>query len=1050
MADRSVKLTLDAKVTGLVNGLKTGQRAVSDFGNRLETFQQKNAASLDRIGTDATRVGLVIGAGFAAAGKAAIDWESQWAGVMKTVDASPAQYEALEQGLRDLAKTLPATHEEIAGVAEAAGQLGVAREDVLGFTETMIDLGVSTNLTAEDAATSIAQISNVMGTMEREGSEGVERFGATLVELGNNGASTEADILNMAQRIAGAGATVGATESDVLALSNTLASMGVRAELGGGVATRVLLKMRTAVDEGGDSLQTFAETAGVSAEEFASKFRSSPMEALQLVAGGINNVNEAGGNVTATLKDMGIKGTEETQVMLALANSGDLLTESLKMGAAAWEENSALTEEAQKRYETAESKIKIAWNNIKDAAITAGEVMLPMIAGLADGVADLAQWFGSLPAPVQTALVLLGGITGVGAGVVGAFLKLAPEVRATRDALQALAPAGSKASGALKNVGKAAGFAAGLAAFAVIGGKIQSAGYMKDIPEGTGHIAEALAKVAQEAPGAAEALDSVFSGINGEGLSPSIKSMNDAIDVLFGDSGVQKAERWAQGIITPLTGIKGSVSIAEDAFGGIDQELANLVSSGSADAAADAMGLVESKLKESGVGAEEAARLFPMYADALARVEAESPAMAEAVAETVDPMQESADAAQDAADALDDYFDGLVATGQIAISESEAHIRLAESIRGAASALDENGKTLDINTEKGAANRRALNGIADATHGVMSSMQDSGRTAGEMAVEVQKGRDAFIQAATAAGMEADEAARLADEANLIPANVFTEYESNAAGEIQKITDLHAWIQSTPDKKITITDDSPVTKKALEDLGYIVTTLPDGRIEVSETGTTATGEKIDKTAGKKRTAKIDAEAITGAANSALDWLARSRTATIHTNYTSTGQRAAERANFGQSRQQHGGRVIRRYSNGGRLPATGLGTDKILGMDANGNPTAWVDDREWVINRRMSDKYHDELQAINNGTFPQLAGGGLVPAPSPSPRSAGPVGVQGGAQIAEQVSAAVSAAIAASFPSTLEAKFGPGAGRVLADLVNREVKNATSGRQSIYRK
>ncbi|MDK8252747.1 phage tail tape measure protein, partial [Enterococcus faecalis] len=77
--------------------------------------------------------------------------------------------------------------------------------------------------------------------------------------LGNNGASTEKEILDMAQRIAGAASTVGASESDVLALSNTLASMGIRAEQGGGVATRVILKMRSAVDEGGESLETFAQ-----------------------------------------------------------------------------------------------------------------------------------------------------------------------------------------------------------------------------------------------------------------------------------------------------------------------------------------------------------------------------------------------------------------------------------------------------------------------------------------------------------------------------------------------------------------------------------------------------------------------------------------------------------------------------------------------------------------------------------------------------------------------------------------------------------------------
>ena len=178
--------------------------------------EQRRAAQLagmTAVGRGFVGVGLAAAVGLGVAGKAAMDWESAWAGVTKTVDGSASEMAALEQQLRGLAKVLPATHEEIAAVAEAAGQLGVKRQDIAGFTKTMIDLGVSTNLSAEDAATGIAQISNVMGTMAREGTAGISKFGATLVALGNAGASTERDILAMAQRLAGAGKMIGASAS---------------------------------------------------------------------------------------------------------------------------------------------------------------------------------------------------------------------------------------------------------------------------------------------------------------------------------------------------------------------------------------------------------------------------------------------------------------------------------------------------------------------------------------------------------------------------------------------------------------------------------------------------------------------------------------------------------------------------------------------------------------------------------------------------------------------------------------------------------------------
>ena len=73
----------------------------------------------------------------------------------------------------------------------------------------------------------------------------------------------------MATRIAGAGATVGASEADVLALSNALSSMGVQAELGSGVVTRTLLELETAASAGASGLEDYAKVAGMSAQEFA-------------------------------------------------------------------------------------------------------------------------------------------------------------------------------------------------------------------------------------------------------------------------------------------------------------------------------------------------------------------------------------------------------------------------------------------------------------------------------------------------------------------------------------------------------------------------------------------------------------------------------------------------------------------------------------------------------------------------------------------------------------------------------------------------------------
>lgn len=125
-----------------------------------------------------------------AAVKASIDFESAMAGVKKTVDELYdangnliISYEDLSDGIREMAKNdLPATTTEIAAVAEAAGQLGIHTDNVLAFSRTMIDMGESTNLGANDAATALARFANITGMNQNKFSN----LGSAIVDLGKN------------------------------------------------------------------------------------------------------------------------------------------------------------------------------------------------------------------------------------------------------------------------------------------------------------------------------------------------------------------------------------------------------------------------------------------------------------------------------------------------------------------------------------------------------------------------------------------------------------------------------------------------------------------------------------------------------------------------------------------------------------------------------------------------------------------------------------------------------------------------------------------------
>src|SRR5699024_3493472 len=110
-----------------------------------------------------------------------------------------------------------------------------------------------------------ARFSNIMGTSQDD----VDRLGAALVGLGNNYATTEAEILAMSTRLAGTSAQLGLTEGDVLGLAAAMSSVGIEAEAGGTAMSMGMKKIDAAVREGGDSLAGFAEVAGMTNEEFS-------------------------------------------------------------------------------------------------------------------------------------------------------------------------------------------------------------------------------------------------------------------------------------------------------------------------------------------------------------------------------------------------------------------------------------------------------------------------------------------------------------------------------------------------------------------------------------------------------------------------------------------------------------------------------------------------------------------------------------------------------------------------------------------------------------
>lgn len=407
----------------------------NDVGGRVQAFGQK----MSGFGDGLSKMTAGLSTGMYLAGKAAIDFESSFAGVVKTVNGSPEQLNRIRQGFLDLSTQIPVSANELAKIGEVAGQLGIKTENILDFTKTIADLGATTNLSAEEGATSLAQFMAVMGTSQSN----IRNLGSSIVELGNNFATNERSIVEMAQRLSGMGKQTNMAEADVLGLAAALSTVGIEAEAGGSAMTQVMNKMQNAVASGGDSLQKFSSAAGVSANEFAEAFKARPVEALQLLLKGLNEVKENGGNVNDVLSGLGITGIREADAIKRLAgalNGDSGLGKALDIANKGWKENNALTKEAAIRYQTSASKLKMAKNEIQKMAIEMGSQLLPKLAQaltaskpLVNSLGNMMLWFSKLPTAVQLATLGFGPFmsvlgrmtTGIGSGVkaIGSFVK---------------------------------------------------------------------------------------------------------------------------------------------------------------------------------------------------------------------------------------------------------------------------------------------------------------------------------------------------------------------------------------------------------------------------------------------------------------------------------------------------------------------------------------------------------------------------------------------------------------------------------------------------
>ena len=370
-------------------GLKDADSNASSFASKLGSgLSSAVGVGVKAIGAASAAVSAFVGSSV----QAATSYESAFTGVRKTVDATEEEFAQLSDWIMEASTKMASSKEEIAATMEIAGQLGVEGVDGLEkFTETMIMLGDTTNLNAEEAASMLARFGNIAGLEAKD----MDKLGSVIVDLGNNFATTESDIVQMATRLASSGTIAGLSATDIMALSTAMSSVGINAEAGGTAMAQTIAKMEKAVANGAEDmtksfadlqaaswedlsgLESFARVAGMSAQEFSNAWKGEPIQAISAFINGLHQLDESDESVILTLEELGLKGVRQSNMLQALALASDMMGDAINTANTAFEENVALQNEANTRYGTTESAMKQTAEAFSNLKVKIGDELQP-------------------------------------------------------------------------------------------------------------------------------------------------------------------------------------------------------------------------------------------------------------------------------------------------------------------------------------------------------------------------------------------------------------------------------------------------------------------------------------------------------------------------------------------------------------------------------------------------------------------------------------------------------------------------------------------------
>jgi TP901 family phage tail tape measure protein len=222
-------LRIAAKVVGLeevtrleksiVNLDKSAAAAKQGFKGVVDSSAWQGAA------VAAAGIGVALGVSV----KAAIDFESAMADVRKVVPGldSAEGFKAMSQEILNMSKELPVSAKGLAEIMAAAGQAGIAKEELADFTRQAAQMGIAFDISAAEAGEAMAKLRTSLGLDQQQ----VVDLADAMNYLSNNMASSAAEVTQFMLRAGAMGKQVALTTQQTAAFGSAMIAAGAPPEV---------------------------------------------------------------------------------------------------------------------------------------------------------------------------------------------------------------------------------------------------------------------------------------------------------------------------------------------------------------------------------------------------------------------------------------------------------------------------------------------------------------------------------------------------------------------------------------------------------------------------------------------------------------------------------------------------------------------------------------------------------------------------------------------------------------------------------------------------